>query len=109
MPVRRLNPQPDDSHPELVEELARVMREDKPEGPPDEPEVQIEKIRFSDNLHVTVIWDKWKDVGLEERGRMILAAMGEAWGEQEMLRVTLAMGLTRAEYQRRVKEAFARE
>lgn len=96
MPVRHVRPRREE-YPELVADLVRVLKQDQAEGPPGEPEITIEEIKFSDNLRVVVVWDKWEGIDLQERGRIILTAIGEALGEKEMLRVTLAMGLTREE------------
>jgi hypothetical protein len=99
MPVKKINPGAE-RHPDLVGELARVLREDKSEGPPDEPEVVIEQLKHSDNLHVTVIWDKWVGIDPEERGGASLDAFAQAKGETEMLRITFALGVTRSEAQK---------
>jgi len=96
MPVKRVKTKPE-KHPGLVKEIRRVLRKNSEKGSKNEPQIIIEDIRFSNNVHVTVIWDRWEGIELEERGRIILAAFGEELGEAEMLRVSLAMGLTTEE------------
>lgn len=63
------------------------------------PYVIEERGLSSDHLHVSVIWDRWKDVPRAERGRVILDAYRQARNEQEMLRIKLAPGLTYGEAQ----------
>jgi hypothetical protein len=99
MPVKRI-PAKQEEHPELVKELVRVLNEDRTSGPPDDPSIVIEEIRHSNSLHVTVIWDRWKAIDAEERGQVILNAVAKKWGEAEMLRVTMALGVTKEEASR---------
>lgn len=96
MPVVYKKTKPD-KHPKLIEELKRVLHENKRKGAPKDPLIVIEEIPHSDSTHVTVIWEKWKDIDAEERGRIILNAIAEEKGEAEMLRVTMALGLTKDE------------
>lgn len=99
MPVTRIEPESRD-YPELVSELVCVLRDNKPEGPPDDPDISIEQIRHSNSLHVTVVWDRWNGIDAEERGRIILDAVAQGLGEAEMLRVTMALGVTKEEARR---------
>ena len=96
MPVKNITPQVE-INPEMVKELARVIKANKPDGPPDEPVILLEKLRHSNNTHVTVIWDQWKAIDPEERGRIILDAIAQSRGEDEMLRVSMALGITKDE------------
>lgn len=88
------------SHGDLKALLAEELRRDSPEGAPEAPYIVIEEIPNSGNLHVTVVWDRWQGIDPEERGRVILEAYGEAKGEADMHRITMAMGVTREEAQR---------
>src|SRR5437879_1200894 len=93
MPVKRIEPKRSE-HPDLVNELVRVLQANSPAGPPGEPEITIEELRHSNSLHVTVIWTRWKGVDPETRGEVILDAIARAFGEADMLRVTQALGAT---------------
>ncbi|MDM8006497.1 MAG: hypothetical protein QUV05_10170 [Phycisphaerae bacterium] len=99
MPVTRIKPKSED-HPELVKDLVRVLHENQPKGPPDDPQIIIKEIRHTNSIHVTVIWDRWADIDAEERGRLILDAIAKELGEAEMLRVSMALGVTKAEADR---------
>jgi hypothetical protein len=99
MPVIHKKTKPEE-HSGLVEELRRVLRENKSSGPPGEPQIVFEEIPHSNSLHVTVTWDKWKEIDPQERGRIILSAIAAEKGEDEMLRVTMALGLTPQEARR---------
>ncbi len=101
MPVeRRKHARVAEGHDDLKAILVDELVKNSPEGAPDDPYIVIEEIPLSDSLHVAVVWDRWQGVDPEERGRVILEAFGEAMGETEMLRVTMAMGLTREEAER---------
>lgn len=99
MPVRKITPK-EEKHPDLVKELAQVLQKNNAQGPADEPEIIIEQIKHSNSLHVTVIWDEWATIDPEDRGSTILDAFAQVKGEAEMLRITLALGVTRAEASR---------
>jgi hypothetical protein len=98
MPVTHLQ-QPPDEHPVLVAEVVRVLvaAQSGAAPIPGEPDITIEDVKHSNSLHVTVIWDKWAGIDPETRGKVILDAFAKARGEGEMLRITLALGLTRDE------------
>jgi hypothetical protein len=97
VPVNRVQQKADD-HADLVDELARVVKANKPKADaPDEPDVTVEEVKYANSLRVKVVWDKWAGIDPEERGRVILNAFGKALGEKEMLRVTLALGVTKRE------------
>ena len=56
----------------------------------------IEEEQFGSRIHVTVIWNAWKDLPPEERGRAIMDAYEHA-RPADVLRITIALGLTPAE------------
>lgn len=58
------------------------------------PDIQEEEQRYGGWLAVTVLWDRWAGVPMEERGPIILDAYRQARGEEEMLKITLPVGLT---------------
>ncbi len=108
MPVNRIIPDLQDNS-ELVDELVHVLHENKPTGPPDDPEIIIEEVQHSKSLHVTVIWDRWEEIDAEERGRIILEAVAKELGEAEMLRVTMALGVTKKEaYRLNIRDTYDR-
>jgi hypothetical protein len=80
----------------LAGELARELKSGQPSGQP-----RIYEHRFpTDTIRVTVIWDKWEPVPLEERGAVILRAYEQAEGAAYRSKILLATGLT-------VPEAYA--
>jgi hypothetical protein len=74
---------------ELVDELTNP----KQSG---EPDIVIERPNPSTS-HLFVIWSKWSELEQIVRSRIILDAYEEAVGDQEALKVTVAMGLTPSE------------
>src|ERR1035437_1012465 len=59
----------------------------------------VEEEQFGNRIHVTVIWDAWKDLPPEERGRAIMDAY-EHVRHADVLRITIALGLTPSEAER---------
>ena len=53
-----------------------------------------EEVRLSNNFRVYVSWDDWASVPETERSEIILEAYKQAKGVPEMLRISVAMGLT---------------
>ena len=100
MPRDRKDAKPPHTHPELVEELAKEMKKSGVSSTPTIPTVYEEEQRYSKKLHVSVIWSKWTSVPMEERGAIILDAYVRAGLEEEMRRITVALGLTPEEAER---------
>lgn len=75
---------------ELAEELATELQSNHEYGQP----VIYEHVFRTGKVRVTVIWDKWHDVPLQERSATILRAYEMAEGPQSRDRVALASGLT---------------
>ena len=102
MPLRRIDPPPRHTHPEIVEELAMELkspREGTGEGAL--PLILEERQRYGNNLHVTVIWDRWRQVrDKAERGAIILDAYHEAGRLDDAKLITMALGVTQEEAQR---------
>jgi hypothetical protein len=84
----------------FVEAIAQELRLAQSEGSPDAPLIIEEEARHSGRIHVTVIWDRWGQVGPEERSRMILEAYEQVRGPGTFLTLTSALGLTHAEAKR---------
>jgi len=93
MPVikRKLHAAHPDHH-KLVDELVRHLQQAN--DLPEYPRIVEEDDRLSQNMHVYVLWDLWGSVSERERSEIILEAYEQARGKVEMLRVSVAMGLT---------------
>jgi hypothetical protein len=93
MPVvkRKLHSEHPDHHKFLCE-LIRHLKEK--EGLPEYPRIIEEDDRLSQNMHVYVLWDAWASVSERERSEIILEAYEQARGKDEMLRISVAMGVT---------------
>jgi hypothetical protein len=78
------------THGDLAERLANELQSTRESGQPiiDEQEFPTGRIR------VTVIWDVWDRLPLEERTSVILRAYDLAEGREYLDRIALASGLT---------------
>lgn len=96
MPVvhRRNNPRHHPDHDALVAEIERHLRAADNEQLPPEPRIVIEEARLTKNLRVYVLWRRWESVKETERSEIILDAYERVYGVPEMLRISVAMGLT---------------
>jgi len=83
-------------HLELVTALVRELNRDQPTGPG--PKI-VEEEQRGNYLHIKVIWDEWKDLDYESRGRVIMDAYEQA-RPNEVTRITVALALTHAEAER---------
>jgi hypothetical protein len=97
MPVRNTLqrhelPQEADLRDELIGEL-RTPRE------AGEPDIVIEQ-PGTGTVHLYVKWARWNGLEQTVRSRIILDAYTAVKGEQEALKVTVAMGLTPTEAER---------
>jgi len=94
MPVirKRLGPKDHPEHDRFVAELVRHLAGES--GLPAFPRIVEEDVRLSDNFRVYVSWDEWASVPETERSEIILEAYKQARGVSEMLRISVAMGLT---------------
>ena len=94
MPVIRKKLEPESSqHQKLVRALVAELQRNEPTGAG--PRIEEEEQR-GNHIHVMVIWDAWNEIGAEERGRIIMDAYEKARPE-DILRITVALGLTGAE------------
>jgi hypothetical protein len=93
---RGIDEQPRPANAALAERLAEELRNNRESGQPviDEQEFPSGRIR------VTVIWDEWDRLPLEDRTAVILRAYDLAEGRGYRERIALASGLT-------VPEAYA--
>jgi len=81
---------------DLRAELTAELKAPKDSG---EPEIIIESPNPG-TTHLYVIWSRWGEFDQMVRSRIILDAYTESFGEEEALKVTVAMGLTRTESER---------
>jgi hypothetical protein len=85
-------------YPELVEKLALEITKESVKDFSSEDEILIREERTPyDTYHITVGWDAWENIEKDVRGRIILDAYEQALGETESNKVTLVLGLTKAE------------
>jgi hypothetical protein len=77
-----------------VNELAHRFRQSP--DLPDPPLVVVNRTPQARSIHVLVIWDKWKNLSIPERGRVIADAFAAAWPEEQDV-VRFPMGLTPGE------------
>ncbi|MCX7045207.1 MAG: hypothetical protein NTX50_06970 [Candidatus Sumerlaeota bacterium] len=80
----------------LLAELKAELENPKESG---EPDIIIER-PSPFTTHLFVIWSKWKDLEQSIRSRIVMDAFEEVRGEEEMQKVTAAMGLTAEEADR---------
>jgi hypothetical protein len=81
-------------HGELVAELASEFRQ--PPDHPDPPLVVLDRFPQTRSVHVLVIWDKWRDLTIPERSRVIADAFAAAFPDEDVV-VRFPMGLTPGE------------
>ena len=104
MPVTKhpLAPTPA-AHLRLVRRLAAELAADAPASPaaPNAPDIEEYEQR-GNYLQVQVTWDDrdWAKLNPEARGRVIMDAYEAARPIEDVLRITVALGLTHAEAER---------
>jgi len=88
--IRGVEEQPRRLIGDLAEQLAGELKSARPSGQP-----AIEEQTFpTGSIRVTVIWDKWDRVALEDRTAIILRAYELAEGRGYRDKIALASGLT---------------
>lgn len=98
MPIGRLVPDQDLQSGPLRD---RLIQEWEAPGQETQP-VLIESAgdRMSGSKHLLIIWDEWLPLDQRERSEIIMDAYEATHTRQEILKVTVAMGLTAAEAER---------
>lgn len=97
MPYKLIHAAEPELDPLYVDAVAQELRLMRSDGSPDAPLIIEEQIRRSNRIHVTVIWDRWAQVGPEDRSRIIMDAYERVRGANAILTLTAALGLTHAE------------
>ena len=77
---------------EIVTEIRRPNRSSRPVGAP--VIIQEESGGVPRYSHWYVIWDRFADIDTEARSRVIMDAVEERFGKNEVLRTSQVMGLT---------------
>ncbi len=90
---------PRHSRPDLVRTLADELSKTGTSSDPAIPTIYEEPQPYAGSLHVTVIWSRWAGVPVEQRGAIILDAYQAAGLQDELRRITVALGLTPEEAQ----------
>ncbi|HEY7312675.1 MAG TPA: hypothetical protein VH643_25140 [Gemmataceae bacterium] len=92
MPRKRIGPEAwtRSINKELAEELAAELKSNRKSGQP----VVYEQVFRTGKVRVTVMWDEWQDVPLQERSATILRAYEIAEGPESRDRIALTSGLT---------------
>lgn len=67
------------------------------EGSAPAPDIMEEKDAQGRVVHVIVTWDEWADLDAQARSELIVEAFQEVKGEEAIVNLILAMGLTTAE------------
>lgn len=95
MSIERIPPKPRHRHPELVQSLADALDPSRAnDSGPGIPRIREIALSYGNALRIEVIWEKWEGVPHSERGPIILDAYQQKKGDQEMLRITNALGIT---------------
>ena len=99
MPVVRRSPSNRHPHHDaLVDELVRHIRGEP--NLPEFPRIIEETVPLSPSIRVHVLWDEWESVRDVERSEIVLEAYDRARGREEMLKISVASGLTPRDAQR---------
>ena len=94
MPRKKIKAKPTHNRPDLVTVLVEELKKSGESSTPATPTIYEQEQKFTDSLEVSVVWSKWSDVPVEDRGAIILDAYHEAGLDDEMRRITIALGLT---------------
>ena len=90
-----------DVHPATDELRTKLIQEWRFPTEASQP-VMIEAAgdRFNPTTHLYVIWDRWTELSQSERSEVIMDAYEATHDRQQVLTVTIAMGLTAKEAER---------
>jgi len=92
MPVKQYQPTRPPDQDKLVDRLADEWRTPNPKAT--EPVILEERISHGDIIHIYVVWSDWEHLTREQRGEIIMDAAERLKPKIEVLKITIAMGLT---------------
>jgi hypothetical protein len=95
MPVKQLRIERSADYSDMVASLAAEWAH--PVAAHTEPVVVEQRDRAGKLSHVYVIWSLWNDVERTQRSEIIMDAAERCFSEDEVLNITIAMGLTAKE------------
>ena len=98
MPVRRITPTLSPTEAQLVDRLAAEWK--SPAAATVEPVVLEETDKQGNVVHVYVVWSDWAQLDRVRRGEVIMDAAERVKPTNEVLSITIAMGLTPEEADR---------
>lgn len=100
MPYHKIAPPPSEPDNTLVSALVQELRTPPTpaNGAADSALPDITEEETPRGLkHVTVVWNGWGRLGIEERGNVILEAYRQVQGEEAAKKITIALGVTPSE------------
>jgi len=92
MPVQRISKRVSEESQSLVDRLAGELKGEKSEDP--KPYVLVEGDEANGPLHIYVVWEEWESLAMQERSSVVMEAYKTCESPENVLRVTVAMGLT---------------
>ncbi|HEX4794073.1 MAG TPA: hypothetical protein VH370_09790 [Humisphaera sp.] len=92
MPVKPYNAARPTNYDQLVDQLELEWRTPDPAAP--EPVILEERNSKGEVVHVYVVWSDWGHLSREHRGEVIMDAAERVKTAEEVLKITIAMGLT---------------
>lgn len=92
MPVRAYNAVPPADQTDLVDRLTCEWQ--AADSAATEPVVLEERNGRGEVVHVYVVWSEWADLPRERRGEVIMDAAERVKPIDDVLKITIAMGLT---------------
>ena len=93
MPVRKINTRNVPQHRQLVSRLSAEWTR-AGGGSAAEPVILEEENGRGDVVHVYVVWSDWAQLPRERRGEVIMDAAEQVKSLEDVLKITIAMGLT---------------
>jgi hypothetical protein len=98
MPVKQYQQYQTSEHASLAAALAAEWI--NPQPAISEPVILEETVRGQGVAHVYVVWSKWADLDGVERSEIIMEAAEKKFSPDEVLNISIAMGLTPIEADR---------
>jgi hypothetical protein len=93
MPIERRSPPKPPETQSLLDELKREWELGE-QSTNSEPRIILEERSKRSPLHIYVIWSKWENLSQLYRSEIIMDAAEKVLEPEDMIRITIAMGLT---------------